>query len=177
VAPTGPDRGFSAAVRAEPMRAKAIETDSAPALGVSWFLPTLARNPSVKVRYLDPKIVEANKPLFERAKYFGDDGVSVAAAYTAIALERAGFPVKYTPAFTTLMRILAENDLSVLRMRRPLSQAEAERRFLNLVKSRYGSRYRELGFGNPQELLDVARDLYRATRLSNIGRLALGGGR
>jgi hypothetical protein len=177
VAPNGPDRGFSAAVRADPTRQKAIEIDSAPALGVSWFLPTLARNPSVKVRYLDPKIVEANRPLFERAKYFGDDGVAVAAAYTAGALERAGFEIKYTPLFTTLMRTLAENDLGVLRMRKPLSQPEAERRFLNLVKSRYGSRYKEFGLGSPQELLDVAQNLYRATRLSTIGNLVLGGGR
>jgi hypothetical protein len=177
VAPTGPDRGFSAAIKADPTRQKAMEIDSAPALGASWLLPTLARNPSVKVRYLDPKIVEANRPLFERAKYFGDDGVAVAAAYTAGALERAGFKIKYTPLFTTLMRTLAENDLTALRMQKPLSQAEAEQRFLDLVKSRYGSRYKELGFDNPQELLDTARDLYRATRLSTIGNLALGGGR
>jgi len=177
VAPTGPDKGFSAAVKAEPTRQKAIEIDSAPALGVSWFLPTLARNPGVKVRYLDPKIVEANRPLFERARYFGDDGIAVAAAYTAGALERAGFEIKYTPLFTTLMRALAENDLSVLRMRKPLSQAEAEQRFLNLVKSRYGSKYREFGFSKPEELIDTARNLYRATRLSTIGQIVLGGGR
>jgi len=177
VTPAGPDKGFSAAVRAEPMRAKAIELDSAPALGVSWFLPVLARNPSVKVRYLDPKIVEANRPLFERAKYFGDDGVAVAAAYTAGTLERAGFEFKYTPLFTSLMRVLAENDLSVLRMRKPLSQTEAEKRFLNLVKSRYGSRYKEFGLGSPQELLEAAQKLYQATRLSAIGNLVLGGGR
>jgi hypothetical protein len=177
VAPTGPDRGFSAAIKADPTRQKAIEIDSAPALGVSWLLPTLARNPSVKVRYLDPKTVEANRPLFERAKYFGDDGVAVAAAYTAGALERAGFEIKYTPLFTTLMRTLAENDLGVLRMREPLSQPEAERRFLNLVKSRYGSRYKEFGLGSPQELLEMAQKLYQATRLSAIGNLVLGGGR
>jgi hypothetical protein len=179
VAPTGQDRGFSAAVEAEPIRQKAIEIDSAPALGASWFLPVIARTPSVKVRYLDPKIVEAeaNKRLFERAKYFGDDGIAVAAAYTAGALERSGFPVKYTPLFTALMRTVAENDLAILAMPKPMSQAEAERRFLNLVKSRYGSKYKELGLSSLQELLDTARQLYQATRLSNIGKLALGGGR
>jgi hypothetical protein len=168
VAPTGPDKGFSAAVRAEPTRAKAIEIDSAPALGVSWFLPILARSPSVKIRYLDPKIVEANKPLFDRAGYFGDDGVAVAAAYTAGALERAGFPIKYTETFTTLMRLLAQNDLDVLRMRNPLPPQKAKERYLNLVRSRYGDK---------DEILRAAADLYDATRLSNIGRLAIGGGR
>jgi len=175
VEPKGPDRGFSAAVNAEPTRQKAVEIDSAPALGLSWFLPILARNPSVKVRYLDPKYVEGNKPLFERAKYFGDDGVAVAASYTVGALERSGLSIKYTPLFTSLMRTLAENDLSALRMQRPLSQAKAEERFLNLVMSRYGNRYKEFGLNSPEELRSVARQLYQATRLSVIGQVAIGG--
>jgi hypothetical protein len=188
VAPTGPDKGFSAAVKAEPTRQKAIKIDSAPALGASWFLPVIARNPSVKVRYLDPKILEANKPLFERAKYFGDDGVAVAAAYTAVALERSGAPVAYTPLFTTLMRTLAKHDLDMLR--NTLPPEKAKQRYLNLVKSQYESDPKLLEsarkqFGLPdaprdeviKAVLESAANLYDATRLSNIGALALGGGR
>jgi hypothetical protein len=188
VAPSGPDKGFSAAVQAEPARAKAIAIDSAPALGASWFLPTIARYPSVKVSLLDPKIVEANKPLFDRAKYFGDDGVAVAAAYTAGALEKAGFEIKYTPLFTTLMRTLAKNDLDMLRMNNPLPPEKAKQRYLNMIKSdnnllktlietvrgQYPNLTREQAL---EKALGLAESLYDATRLSAIGNLALGGGR
>jgi hypothetical protein len=179
VTPKGPDRGFTAAMKAHQSRIKAMQIDSAPALGIAWFLPALAERPTAKIRYLDPRIVRENKGLFNRARYFGDDAIAVTASYTVGALERMGVPVKYTPAFVALMRAVVEHDLSSLKQAGRLSTTEAERRFLDMVRTRYGqgAAYTKLGFSNLSELLDTARNLYRATRLSTIGQHALGGGR
>jgi len=185
--PKGPDKGFSAVIAADPSRPVAINIDSAPVFGLTWILPVMATNPGMTeedVKKIKPEYVSENDGLFKRARYFTNrsgvvDSAAVAASYATGALIEAGVQVKYTPLFTSLMRTIAESDLrelnAGLKTKRVTPGPEAEQRFLTLVMSRYGSRYRELGLGSQEELRSVARQLYQATRLSTIGQDALGG--
>ncbi len=186
--PEGPDKGFSAVIAADPSRPMAMNIDSAPVFGLTWILPVMARNPRMTkddVKKIKDEYVTHNDGLFERAEYFKDerrgvvDSAAVAASYMTGALLGAGIPVKYTRAFTALMRTVAESDLEELntglKTGKAPPAAESEKRFLERVKKKYGNRYKELGFDSFGELSGAALQLYRATRLSTIGQVAIGG--
>jgi hypothetical protein len=195
--PVGPDKGFQAVIEADKTgaRQKALDIDSAIAFGAAWIFPNYVWKPDMLAKYIPERYRTRNPGIFNKVGYFADKGkvdmVSVAAAYAAKSLEGLGIKLEYTKTFTTLLRTLAGHDLDMLRMRNPLPPEQAKQRYLNIVKSRYESdselveaARKQLGLDKNvpkdkviQEVLKMAADMYEATRLSNIGRLVLGGGR
>ena len=182
--PIGPDFGFRAAIKADRdgkgARQRALDIDSAIALGIAWMLPNEAWKPRMPVSEVREDFRKANDSLFREANYFkSEDGfvdvTSVAAAYAARSLKRLGVEVVYTPQFTKLLRALAEHDLGTLTSSKIPSKKNDERAFVDKVMRMYGNRYQELRFNSRKELEETARNLYWATRLSNIGNLAIGG--
>ncbi len=193
--PVGPDKGFQAVIDADKpgTRKKALAIDSAIAFGVAWIFPNEAPKPGMLAKYIREDFRRANDGLFRRAENFKSkagyvDMVSVAAAYADMSLEKLGVPIRHTKAYTGLLRLLAQNDLDMLRMRNPLPPEKAKQRYLNMVRSDpkvLGELLEVVRKQSPnltreralEKALQIAEDLYDATRLSNIGRLALGGGR
>ena len=182
--PVGPDFGFRAAIRADRegkgARQRALDIDSAIALGIAWIFPNETWAPRMSADKIPEKFRKANESLFDEAKYFASEGgfvdvTSVAAAYAARSLKRLGVDVVYTSQFTKLLHALAEHDLETLVSGKIPSKKEDERAFLDRVMRRYGDRYQELKFDSRKQLEEAARKLYWATRLSNIGSLAVGG--
>jgi hypothetical protein len=193
--PVGPDKGFQAVIDADKSgtRKKALAIDSAIAFGVSWIFPNEAPKPGMLAKYIREDFRNRNPGLFRRAENFKSrtgavDMVSVAAAYADMSLEKLGAPIRYTEAYTGLLRLLVEHDLDMLRAKNPLPPEKAKERYLNLVRSnnellsrlleavrrKSPDLTREQAF---QKALEMAESLYDATRLSNIGNLVLGGGR
>ncbi len=189
--PVGPDKGFQAVIDADKpgTRKKALAIDSAIAFGIAWIFPNETRNPGMLAKYIREDFRNSNPGLFRRADYFKSrtgevDMVAVAAAYADMSLEKLGTPIRYTKAYTGLLRLLAQHDLDMLRMGKPLPPEQAKQRYLNMVKSdprlleavrkQFPELDRKQAF---ERLLAMAENLYEATRLSNIGNLVLGGGR
>jgi hypothetical protein len=183
--PVGPDKGFSAVIKADGTgaRKKALYVlDSAPVFGAAWIFPNYVWNPRMAADKIPEIFRKRNDGLFKGADNFKSesgvtDMISVAAGYTVMSLRKLGLEVPYTRQFTTLLRALAEHDLGLLRNPKPPTGKAAEDSFVKMVEERYGNRYAELNFDSKQQMLDVARNLYRVTRLSTIGDLVLGGGR
>jgi hypothetical protein len=195
--PVGPDKGFQAVIDADKTgtRKKALAIDSAIAFGSAWIFPNETPKPRMLAKYIPENFRKSNEGLFKKADYFKSasgavDMASVAAGYAAMSLEKLGVRVQYTPAFTTLLRTLAEHDLEMLGMARPLPPEMAKERYLNLVRYRYENNPKLIEDARRRYKLpaDASRDavirrvlesammLYDATRLSNIGSLVLGGG-
>jgi len=196
--PVGPDKGFQAVIDADKpgTRKKALAIDSAIAFGSAWIFPNETPKPRMLAKYIREDFRRDNPGVFRRADYFKNergevDMVSVASGYAAMSLERLGVPVQYNRTFTTLLRTLAQNDLEILEMRKPLPPEMAKERYLNLVRYRYENDPKLIEDARRQydlsvdasrnavirRVLESAMMLYDATRLSNIGSLVLGGGR
>jgi hypothetical protein len=182
--PVGPDFGFRAAIKADRegrgARQRALDIDSAIALGIAWIFPNEAWTPRMSADKIPEKYRKANESLLNEANLFKSEGgvvdiTSVAAAYSARSLKRLGVEVVYTPQFTKLLRALAEHDLGTLTSGKIPSKKDDERAFVDKVMRMYGNRYQELRFDSREQLEEAARKLYWATRLSNIGNLAIGG--
>jgi hypothetical protein len=182
--PIGPDFGFRAAIKADRdgrgARQRALDIDSAIALGIAWIFPNEAWQPRMLASKIREDFRRANHSLFEEANLFASEGgfvdiTSLAAAYAARSLKRLGVEVVYTPQFTKLLRALAEHDLGTLTSGKIPSKKDDERAFVDKVMRMYGERYQELRFDSKKQLEEAARKLYWATRLSNIGNLAIGG--
>ena len=196
--PVGPDKGFQGVIDADKpgTRKKALAIDSAIAFGSAWIFPNETPKPRMLAKYIREDFRRDNPGVFRRADYFKNergevDMVSVASGYAAMSLERLGVPVQYNRTFTTLLRTLAQNDLEILEMRKPLPPEMAKERYLNLVRYRYENDPKLIEDARRQydlsvdasrnavirRVLESAMMLYDATRLSNIGSLVLGGGR
>ncbi len=189
--PIAPDKGFQEVIDADKpgARKKSLEIDSAIAFGAAWIFPNYVWRPGMLAKYIREDFRNSNPGLFRRADYFKSrtgevDMVAVAAAYADMSLEKLGTPIRYTRAYTGLLRLLAQHDLDMLRMGKPLPPEQAKQRYLNMVKSdpklleavrkQFPELDRKQAF---ERLLAMAENLYDATRLSNIGKLVLGGGR
>jgi hypothetical protein len=180
--PVGDDLGFREVIKADTpgTRKRAMDIDSAIAFGIAWIFPNEARKPRMSVDKIPERFRKANESLFKEANYFKSESgvtdiIALAAAYAARSLKRLGVQTPYTLQYTRLLRLLAEHDLEILTSGRIPSKKESEQAFLDKVERMYGNRFKELRFDSKDELIATARSLFWATRLSEIGNLAIGG--